>query len=50
MLKLVRGLMDECLPKKLKREFANCSVMMVREMSWVGKDIRPGEVLEIKAG
>ena len=34
----MRILLDECFPKKLKREFAGHDVRMVQEMGWRGKD------------
>ena len=48
MLKPVRVLLDECLPKKLKREFHDCSVVMVQEMGWAGK--KNGELMQVARG
>ncbi len=42
---LRRVLLDECLPKKLKREFANCVVSTVPEMGWAGK--KNGELMRV---
>jgi predicted nuclease of predicted toxin-antitoxin system len=33
----MRILLDECLPKKLKRDFKNHEVTTVPEMGWAGK-------------
>lgn len=38
-------LIDECLPKKLKREFPNHDVATVPEMGWAGK--KNGELLSL---
>lgn len=40
-----RVLLDECLPKKLKREFKNCVVSTVPEMGWTGK--KNGELMKV---
>jgi predicted nuclease of predicted toxin-antitoxin system len=45
---LLRVLLDECLPKKLKREFVNCAVSTVTEMGWAGK--RNGELMSVAYG
>ena len=39
----MRILIDECLPKKLKRELADHAVFMVQEKGWVG--MKNGELL-----
>ena len=44
----LRVLLDECLPKKLKREFSNCIVSTVREMGWAGT--KNGELMKIAHG
>jgi predicted nuclease of predicted toxin-antitoxin system len=41
----LRVLLDECLPRKLKREFAGCVVFTVQEMGWSGK--KNGELMKI---
>ncbi len=33
----MRVLLDECLPKKLKRELAGCTVITVPEQGWAGQ-------------
>lgn len=43
-----RVLLDECLPKKLKREFINCVVSTVPEMGWAGK--KNGELMKVARG
>ncbi len=43
-----RILLDECLPKKLKREFVNCAVSTVAEMGWAGK--KNGELMKVAHG
>ena len=43
-----RVLLDECLPRKLKREFANCAVSTVPEMGWAGK--KNGELMNVAQG
>ncbi len=48
MLKPKRVLLDECLPKKLKREFPNCTVAMAQEMGWAGKN--NGELMKVARG
>lgn len=40
-----RVLLDECLPKKLKRELPNHAVAMVQEMGWSGK--KNGELMKL---
>ena len=45
---LLRVLLDECLPKKLKREFANCVVSTVSEMGWAGT--KNGELMKVAEG
>ncbi|MGE5343055.1 MAG: DUF5615 family PIN-like protein [Candidatus Omnitrophota bacterium] len=39
----MRILLDECLPKKLKRDFKNYEIKTVPEMGWAGK--KNGELL-----
>ena len=41
----MRILIDECLPKKLKRELADHTVFMVQEKGWSG--MKNGELLRI---
>ena len=43
-----RVLLDECLPRKLKRHFENCSVSTVAEMGWSGK--KNGELMQAASG
>ena len=38
-------LLDECLPKKLKREFHEHTVVTVQEQGWMGK--KNGELLRL---
>ena len=45
---LLRVLLDECLPKKLKREFVGCVVSTVPEMGWAGK--KNGELMKVAHG
>ena len=45
---LLRVLLDECLPKKLKREFMDCVVSTVPEMGWAGK--KNGELMKVAHG
>ena len=45
---LLRVLLDECLPKKLKREFVDCVVFTVPEMGWVGR--KSGELMKAAHG
>ena len=40
-----RVLLDECLPKKLKREFVDCAVSTVTEMGWAGT--KNGELMKV---
>jgi len=42
---LLRVLLDECLPKKIKREFVDCVVSTVPEMGWAGK--KNGELMKV---
>ena len=44
----LRVLLDECLPKKLKREFVDCVVFTVPEMGWAGK--KNGELMKVAHG
>ncbi len=39
-----RVLLDECLPRKLKREFIDCEVFTVPEMGWSSK--KNGELMQ----
>ena len=41
----MRTLLDECVPRPLKREFANYKIRTVVEMGWSGK--KNGELLEL---
>ena len=41
----MRILLDECLPKKLKKDFINHEVKTVPEMGWAGK--KNGELLPL---
>jgi len=41
----MRILLDECLPKKLKKDFKNFEVKTVSEMGWAGKT--NGELLPL---
>lgn len=41
-------LLDECLPRKLRREFTNCIVSTVPEMGWSGK--KNGELMKVAHG
>ena len=41
----MRILVDECLPRKLKNEFADHTVSTVQEMGWSG--IKNGELLRL---
>lgn len=43
-----RVLLDECLPKKLKRELPDDVVAMVQEMGWSGK--KNGELMKLARG
>lgn len=43
-----RVLLDECLPRKLKREFVDCIVRTVPEMGWAGK--KNGELMQVAHG
>ena len=42
---LLRVLLDECLPKKLKHEFTDCVVSTVPEMGWAGT--KNGELMKV---
>lgn len=44
----MRVLIDECLPKKLKRELPGHQVMTVQEQGWSGK--KNGELLQLLQG
>ncbi len=46
-LETLRVLLDECLPKKLKSEFAGCIVWTVVEKGWSGK--KNGELMALAA-
>lgn len=41
-------LLDECLPRKLKRGFVDCAVATVPEMGWAGK--KNGELIKVARG
>ncbi len=41
----LRVLLDECLPRKLKRELVNCVAFTVPEMGWSGK--KNGELMRV---
>jgi len=44
----MRVLLDECLPKRLKRELAGHEVQTVPEAGWAGRE--NGELLQLAAG
>jgi hypothetical protein len=44
----MRILLDECVPRRLKREFLGHDVHTVPEMGWSGK--KNGELLKLMAG
>jgi predicted nuclease of predicted toxin-antitoxin system len=44
----MRLLLDECVPKRLKRELASHEVQTVQEMGWAG--IKNGALLELADG
>ncbi len=44
----MRVLLDECVPRPLRREFPGHVVRTLREMGWAGK--RNGELLALMAG
>lgn len=44
----IRILLDECLPKKLKRELQDYTVATVQEMGWAGK--KNGELMRVARG
>lgn len=44
----LRVLLDECLPRKLKRQFVGASVSTVAEMGWSGK--KNGELMRVARG
>lgn len=41
----MRILLDECAPRPLKRELADCEIRTVVEMGWAGK--KNGELLQL---
>ena len=43
----MKVLLDECLPRKLKREIANHEVVTVTEQGWSG--VKNGELLNLAA-
>ena len=43
----MRVLLDECVPRPLRREFPNHDVRTIREMGWAGK--KNGELLALMA-
>jgi predicted nuclease of predicted toxin-antitoxin system len=46
--KPLRVLLDECLPKKLKRELPEHTVITVQEQGWSGK--KNGELMKLARG
>ena len=44
----MRILLDECVPRPLRRELTGHSVSTIREMGWAGK--KNGELLALMAG
>lgn len=44
----MRVLLDECLPRRLKRELSGHDVLTVPEAGWAGK--RNGELLQLATG
>ncbi len=44
----MRVLLDECVPRPLRREFPAHDVRTIREMGWAGK--KNGELLALMAG
>jgi PIN like domain len=44
----MRILLDECVPRPLRREFPGHDVRTIREMGWAGK--KNGELLALMAG
>jgi len=44
----MRILLDECVPRRLRREFPGHDVHTVPEMGWAGK--KNGELLQLMAG
>ena|SRR5438552_4083472 len=44
----MRILLDECVPRPLRREFSGHNVSTIREMGWAGK--KNGELLALMAG
>jgi hypothetical protein len=44
----MRILLDECVPRPLRRELAGHDVRTIREMGWAGK--KNGELLTLMAG
>ena len=44
----MRILLDECVPRPLRRELTGHSVSTIREMGWTGK--KNGELLALMAG
>jgi hypothetical protein len=44
----MRILLDECVPRRLRREFSGHDVHTVHEMGWSGK--KNGELLQLMAG
>ena len=44
----MRVLLDECLPKKLKKEIRDCWIATAPEMGWAGK--KNGELLRLADG
>ena len=44
----MRVLLDECVPRPLRREFPDHDVRTIREMGWAGK--KNGDLLALMAG
>ena len=44
----MRILLDECVPRPLRREFVGHTVSTIRDMGWAGK--KNGELLALMAG
>jgi PIN like domain len=44
----MRILLDECVPRPLRREFIGHTVVTIRDMGWAGK--KNGELLALMAG
>lgn len=44
----MRILLDECVPRPLRREFVGHTISTIRDMGWAGK--KNGELLALMAG